>query len=760
MERQRDLGAIRTVSGATLEGIVVDGAGKGLAGVSVTASMKADGLNTSKEERTDGEGRFRISGLVPAGKVLITAKSVGWLAPKPQEVTVDGEGVTIALEPAGSVAGRVVAGVPPRPVPVFSVQALPKGGAGGAQSGIFGAPAEGPRASFSDETGKFTLSELGAGDFSLTVASDGFVPALVDVKLAQGESRDVGDVVLDRGATITGRAIEKRSKAPVPGATVRLAKPGLTGFMQRIQAMGSGGGTPTVLAGTDGTFRMGGVPPGPYLLQADSERLSPGEASVVVEHGIDPDPVTIELVEGGVVHGTFRNKEGNPVAGAMIMPAQGGFPDMGNGTMTDASGHYRLENLAPGEWTLMFARPEEGADGDVGSPMPKFDTVAVKVESGETTNVNLPPGIDAIRVRGIVRRGDKPVVASGRLVKLGGSMADSSELQTDDSGAYSATVSSAGRYLASIDVAGGQARPAGQESRIIVEVPPNVRETTLDLVIPDATLRGRVLDGDTGAPVRGAQIFLAPLKENGEYDLDTGSALIRSKTDVEGRFELSGVAAGRHRLGAVQPGYGIAIVQEVTVGAEDPPEQQFLLLRAHPVTVRVVSPQGTPIEGALVLPLLGPQEMILCGQSTREDGVATLRSLPDGGVDLAVSCSGYGVIVLRNIQVGADTEGELKAMLEPENVLAVTVQDAGRKPVQGATIARVALQDGPDLTMVLGIDAELRNEPRSSGPDGRILIGGLAAGRYRVEVAAGEKRTSVKVKVEDGRPAAVTVALP
>jgi hypothetical protein len=62
--------------------------------------------------------------------------------------------------------------------------------------------------------------------------------------------------------------------------------------------------------------------------------------------------------------------------------------------------------------------------------------------------------------------------------------------------------------------------------------------------------------------------------------------------------------------------------------------------------------------------------------------------------------------------------------------------------------------------MVLGIDAGLLNKPRTSGPDGRILIGGLAAGRYRVEVAAGEKRTSVKVKVEGGKPAAVTAALP
>ncbi|MCU0225124.1 MAG: carboxypeptidase-like regulatory domain-containing protein [Acidobacteria bacterium] len=756
----RGLGAIRTVSGATLEGIVVDGAGKGLAGVSVTASMKTAGLNTSKEERTDGDGRFRISGLVPAGTVHVTAKSVGWLAPKPQEVIVHGERVTIALEPAASVTGTVVAGVPPRPVPTFSVRALPKDGAAGAQSGMFRAPAEGPRGSFADETGKFTLSELGAGDYNLTVEADGFVPALVDVKLAQGESRDVGNVALDRGATLTGRAVEKRSKAPVPGATVRLAKPGLTGFMQRLQATGSGDGIPTVLAGADGTFRMSGVPPGPYLVQADSERLSPGEASVLVEQGIDPDPVTIELLEGGVVQGTFRNKEGNPVAGATIMAAQGGFSDMGNMTTTDASGRYRLDNLAPGEWTLMFASPEEQADGSPESSMPELEAVAVKVESGETTNVSLPPGIDGIRVRGVVRRGDRPVVASVQLMKFEGSAADVIDLQTDSSGAYSMTVRAPGRYLALIDFADERAGSGSEDVRAVVEVPPNVREATLDLVIPDATLRGRVLDGDTGGPMSGAQLFLARLEENGEYDADSSIDALRRESDAEGRFEFSGVAAGRHRLGAVQPGYGIAIVQEVTVGDKDPPEQQFLLLRAHPVTVRVVSPQGTPIEGALVLPLLGSQEMMLCGQSTREDGVATLRSLPDGGVDLAVSASGYGVVVLRNIQVGAETEGEQKAVLEPENVLAVTVQDAGGKPVQGATIARVALQDGPDLAMVLGIDAGLLNKPRTSGPDGRILIGGLAAGRYRVEVAAGEKRSSVKVKVEDGKPAAATVALP
>jgi hypothetical protein len=97
-----DLGDVRLEKGVRLDGRVVDGAGKPVAGLRVGADVR-----TSESTESDVEGRFRFERM-PRRKVRLSVRSEDWLELATDvDLATANEPVTLGLRRGGVVVGTV-----------------------------------------------------------------------------------------------------------------------------------------------------------------------------------------------------------------------------------------------------------------------------------------------------------------------------------------------------------------------------------------------------------------------------------------------------------------------------------------------------------------------------------------------------------------------------------------------------------------------------------------------------------------------------
>lgn len=73
-----------------------------------------------------------------------------------------------------------------------------------------------------DKDGNFVLDMAEAGKLELMVAKEGFKPTIIQVTVKEGETVDLGDVVLKAPAIIKGKVKDVYGR-PVAGAEVAIS---------------------------------------------------------------------------------------------------------------------------------------------------------------------------------------------------------------------------------------------------------------------------------------------------------------------------------------------------------------------------------------------------------------------------------------------------------------------------------------------------------------------------------------------------------
>ncbi len=207
-----------------------------------------------------------------------------------------------------------------------------------------------------DGEGRFALlpGAVEAGTYALRASSPGRTTELVHgVSLVAGGTRDVGDIVLKKPATIEG-SVRTQGGEPVEGAiVVAIREPREEAFMKgRIDF-----GKYWTRSGPSGSFAFHDLPPGEgYVFIAKKEGLS-----TAVRPRIDvpaEGPVDLVLSKGFTLEGrVVDDATGRGIAGARIglvnHAERGGF---GQGE-TDGEGRFRIEHLAPGGYFVMITAP-------------------------------------------------------------------------------------------------------------------------------------------------------------------------------------------------------------------------------------------------------------------------------------------------------------------------------------------------------------------------------------------------------------------
>lgn len=246
------------------------------------------------------------------------------------------------------------------------------------------------RLATTDAQGRFEFRDLAAGRYTLSAGKSGFVSLQygqrrpsesgTPLEVADGQRLDKLVIALPRGSVISGRIFDEFGE-PVANAVVNAMRYGFSAGARRF--MPAGGQNSRDTTDDQGQFRLFGLPPGEYIISANfrggggevtdpssdptgyAPTYFPGTGSAMEAQRVRVD---VSQEQGGInfsliatrlvrVSGSAIDSQGAPLtAGSVTLMAADmtrmGLPFGGGGNNIDRSGTFRLNDVAPGRYTL------------------------------------------------------------------------------------------------------------------------------------------------------------------------------------------------------------------------------------------------------------------------------------------------------------------------------------------------------------------------------------------------------------------------
>lgn len=523
--------------------------------------------------------------------------------------------------------------------------------------------------SFAADGGTFSYSDLTPGTYKVFVTADGYATwrsPLVIVPPAGPDAEPAAVAAeLVRGATVEGRVVDAITGAPISGAFVfsQTDAPALLVPIDTDHLEG-----PLAPAGrtaetdVDGRFRLTSLAPGAQTLRAGKRGFAPSWADVPdLVAGESRGRIDLSLASGGGVRGHVVLQEDAPLASVPIiaMPMDSRSTEHGRPfglAVTDEAGAYSIGDLPPGMYVLVLLATLEPEDlGDVRTVQP------CRVAANAWQTVDFGARVGGTRFSGrVTDSSGEPVVGQMLTLSRTGAVVMDEEhwisSTTDDDGRFEFSDVEPGPHVLYFnDAAGGRLQVVAT-----VDVP-DVPTYAQDLVLSSGVVAGRVVDDETGEPLRFSLVMLVP--DDGRND---DSIAGKVATDAAGRFRFGFVAAGPYRLRAI-PGAPALGTVDVGVHVDTDRVQDGVELRARPgasIKVRVTDGDGAPVRGAAVR-LFGPTGRPFAtawNPITDGAGRRRLTQLPPGTWTVGVA-RGAAPLVTTVVVVGAGDEVDVEIEL-------------------------------------------------------------------------------------------------
>ena len=379
--------------------------------------------------------------------------------------------------------------------------------------------------------GTYTLTSLHAGAAGITVAppNANLAPAsLKGVLTKAGATVSAPDIELGAGVLLTGKVLDKETKAPLAGA--------------RVMAQGDFDGVASNETGADGSYSVR-VPTGLarfYIFSPPSGYLRSDfmDASVSVGAASTKAP-DFALQRGLDLSGTAFDENGAPAVAAVI---SAGDSWDGAQTKVDAQGNWSLSGVDPspngrtmpknqvrlqtaGDWQIV-------GDGLVSTHA--GDKIALKLRLIERQDVTL---------RVVTPAGEPIAGAQVRIATLFDAQAGATRFDQAVSNARGEVTVKKLRPEESVEITPTKEGYALQKAGVISVLAGDKTRATDAIMTPkNGILRGRIVDSD-GVAASGASVaVLWP------GDLRDAKSLVQS--DADGKFELDDLRAGEVLIGA------------------------------------------------------------------------------------------------------------------------------------------------------------------------------------------------------------------
>jgi protocatechuate 3,4-dioxygenase beta subunit len=492
------------------------------------------------------DGSFVLEN-IPPGPVTVVANAPGYASGRVAGLNLeDGKALTdieVALETGVHLSGRVT-GPDGSPLGGVSVR-LDTGTAGGARVMRI---ATGPDSSaVTDPNGEYSFDSLESGDKTFIFSKSGYVSATRTATLSGTDTRL--DAQLGAGMHLSGTVITDGG-VPVPDASVRTSSASDSTFGR------------STAADANGNFQFDGLAPGHYSFSASKSGLTDG-------HLTDVDITTagnlrLVMKTGGLIYGHVGGLGASDLQDVTVSVS-------GSSTNTSASvdsgGNYRIDGAPLGtvRVSAQFGRPFAG---DARTTPVK----SVEVTAGGSTQVDLDFSSD-ITLRGRVTRSGQALssVMVGFFPKSGNARVQTT---TDASGTYQASGFEPGTYTVQVfDIQRMSPFTTTYEVK---------SSGTFDIDEKVASVRGRVLDADTGEPVSEAHVEVKSDDPAGGMLSNRGAL-----TDPNGGFVIDSVVPGNYQVSADKESYGTQVTSLI-VGDSSPDDLTIKIARSTGATLKIV----------------------------------------------------------------------------------------------------------------------------------------------------------------------------
>lgn len=491
------------------------------------------------------------------------------------------------------------------------------------------------RLALTDASGRFRLEDVPEADsVGLTARAAGFAPETVEVAAHRGtpELR----IVLRSGILGFGSVVDLENR-PLAGAMVYLlpAASGALRFQRRVIADAE--------TSLNGRFELRDLGPARYDLRVEhaghAPVLVPGIA--VPEGQAEVEIGTVTLAPGAVIEARVLAPDGSPIAGATAEAmADPTFWLWDPSTAaSDAQGILRLGDLAAGVTHRLVVRHEGFSE---------LALSGILAPTERPLALTLEP---ALLLQGtVVDEHDRPV--EGALVQV--------VRRRPEGGTHWETqpTGSDGRFVIE-GVPPGRSQliaqaPAFQPKEVELELVADPQPPEVKVVLERGMrLQGRVLD-TAGTPIEGASVGPEGASQRGRS---------ATASDMEGRYELEGLPAGRVTVVARHEQFQMARKDAVLDGTRDA-ALDFELEPPLLVSGRVLGPGGEPVPSAAIWISDGSRGAG-GGQASDSRGEFELKASPGQRFVLSADKDGVGTTLTPlEVQVGEEAMSGLELRLE------------------------------------------------------------------------------------------------
>ncbi|MEM7263601.1 MAG: carboxypeptidase regulatory-like domain-containing protein, partial [Planctomycetota bacterium] len=284
--------------GHTIAGRVVDLDGNPI----VAARLEAGSSSSPDKTKSDEEGYFLLDGL-SAGSHRVRCKAKGYVESSKSDVETGTEDLEFQLIPAAEIIGRVIDKKTGEPIAGIAIGAMQDDTRSFRSS----------NGTTTKEDGTFRLDGISAGAYRIYVNSEAHALYMSEAPfdLVAQETRDVGDIELTEGLSVTVAVVAEGSDDPVEGADVAL----------RIQAqLNSRVPMPSRSAktGKDGRGTITGLSPGMYIVAVTHKKFLGKQPEPIEVTDEESQEFQFSLEPGGTIAGRILDRRGKPISGATV----------------------------------------------------------------------------------------------------------------------------------------------------------------------------------------------------------------------------------------------------------------------------------------------------------------------------------------------------------------------------------------------------------------------------------------------------------